>query len=153
MDGDKMSEEKNIDIESFRSGMRPLSERIRESLKNFVSGLFHRNWVEVEAEVRECTPIRPSSYTPRYQVLPKFVGYVVTFSYSVDGRKYEGITNSPDEVKPLDRFAIRYNPRQPGENNTFDSETDWTTTYSKYFTIIGILLLLFLLIRKHFFGE
>jgi len=134
--------------------MRPLSARIREALKDFVSGLFHRNWAEVEAEVRECTPIYPSSYTPHWQgTLPKFVGYVVTFSYVVNDKKYEGITNLPNEVKLHDRLAIRYNPRHPGENNTFDSETNWATTYSKYFTVIGILLLLFLLIRKHFFGE
>lgn len=154
MDGAIVDEEKNIDIEAFRSSMRPLSVRIREALRGFFSGLFHRNWAEVEAEVCECTPIAPRSYTySRQGVLPRFSGYVVTFSYRVNGKKYEGITNSPDEVKLHDKFGIRYNPKHPGENNTFDSETNWTTAYTKYFTIIMILFFLFLLFRKHFFGE
>jgi hypothetical protein len=144
-----MSEEKDIDIETF---MRPRSARIRGRLTDIFTSLLHLGWIETEAEVRECTVIR-KNYVSTTQVMPRFGGYVVTFTYSVDGKTYGGSTFSPDEVQTGDKFAIRYNPRHPEQNNSFESETNWTTTYSKWFVIIALLLVFYLFVRKYLFGD
>jgi len=151
-----MSDENNIDIETLRSSMRPLSVRIRESLTDWIGWLFHRGWVEVEAEVRDCTPIHkgPFSTLSLYKsATATFGGYVVGFTYVVQGKEYEGITNSTVEVQKHDKFAIRYNLKHPEENNTFDSETNWVVTYTKYFTVILFLFMVFLYIKEHYFGK
>ena len=153
-DADSMSNDDNFDIETLRCRMRPLSVRIRESLKDWINGVLHRDWVEVDAEVCDCTPIHRSVFsTLRRSTIAQFGGYAVCFIYVVQSRKYQGITNSPVELQEHDKFAIRYNPKHPEENNTFDSETSWTVTYTIYFTIILFLFLVFLYIGKHFYGK
>jgi hypothetical protein len=147
-----MSEKNEIDIETIRLRMRPLRERIREKLADLFSWLFHRDWAEVEAEVSDCIPIRhdPLERPTRYSGVT-IGGYVVDFTYIVEGKTYEGVSHSPVEVQKYDKFAIRYCPKHPEENDTFNSETNWTATYTKYFAIILVLILLVLFIREHFF--
>lgn len=146
-----MSEQRDVDAGIL---IREDSGKARTQFANPGGGLFHRGWLDVEAEVLECTT-PPRGCTPylaetegAYGPLP----YIVTFRYTVDGKSYEGILNSPDEVERGEKFTIRYDPSHPEKNNTFDSETNWTYTYTKIFSVVMILLMLFLFIRSYFFS-
>lgn len=145
-----MAEYHSVDIQGIS---RSFWDKIREKLRNMGSRLFHRGWVETDAEVCECT-------LPNYKTLqtvddgfpsPLLNGYVVTFTYVVNGEAYEGMTNSPDEVLKHDQFKIRYNPSHPEQNSTFDSKTNWVIGYSKYLHIFLAALLLLALIGHFFF--
>jgi len=145
-----VSEQRDIDAGIL---MRERRGKSRSILANPGLGLFHRGWVEGNAEVIACSTPVSRRYTPyqndtegSFGLLP----YVVTFRYEVKGKSYEGIINSPDEVQKGDRFIIRYDPRHPQKNNTFDSQTDWTYTYTKIFSIAMILLMGFVFIWSYF---
>lgn len=148
-----MSEQRDIDAGIL---VRKDSGKARTQFANPGGGLFHRGWVDVEAEVVECTtpgfrashPYQNDTEGP-FGVLP----YIVVFRYTVNGKSYEGILNSPDEVEKGDKFTIRCDPSHPEKNNTFDSETHWTYTYTKVFSVVMILLMLFLFIRSYFFSS
>jgi hypothetical protein len=144
-----VSEQRDVDAGIL---IREDSGKARTQFANPGSGLFHRGWVDVEAEVSDCTLIRNYIATPRDAWKP-LGGYVVGFSYEVNGKSYEGILDSPDKVAMGDKFTIRYDPRHPEKNNTFDSETHWSYTYTKIFSIGIILLMLFLFIRSCFFNS
>jgi hypothetical protein len=143
-----VSEQRDIDAGIL---MREDSGKARTQFANLCGGLFHRGWVDVEAEVSDCTLIRNYIATPRDAWKP-LGGYVVGFTYEMNGKSYEGILDSPDKVEAGDKFTIRCNPRHPEKNNTFDSETHWTYTYTKIFSIVMILLMGFLFIRSFFFS-
>lgn len=141
-----VNEDRDIDIESFR---RSRSDRLIENLKSLENSLFRRGWMEVEAEVCECI-------LPHWKTLtnlpedgfpyPLLNGYVVSFTYTVNGTTYEGVANSPDELLKHDKFKIRYNSSHPEENNTFDSASNWAVSYTKYLDFfLAVLLLLFLI--------
>lgn len=130
--------EREIDFDSFRkSRWQRLREwwQVRSHQLLFwghdAGGRFRqRGWVEAEAEVISCTAVRRSrSYFPRrygYRLsAPLLGGWIVEFKYSVDGKTYNGVTNSPCEVQQEDRFVVRYNPSRPEENNSLDSELSW----------------------------
>jgi hypothetical protein len=138
-----MSEKNDTDIETIRLRMRPLPERIRGKLADLFNSLFHRDWAEAVAVVTDCTPIHrdPLARSSRY-LDATIGGYVVGFTYIVNGKTYGGITNSPVEVQKSDEFAIRYSPQYPEVNNAFGSETNWMKTYTKYFAIILVLTFL-----------
>lgn len=110
----------------------------------------HHGWPEVEAEVTSCRIVRRSG-TYRLDVSVPF--YAVCFSYTVDGITYEGVTNSPVEVEPRDKFAIRYNPANPEENNSLESELDrpWFKEYTYLFAALLIGLLVLDLFRRYIF--
>jgi hypothetical protein len=131
--------------------LREDSGKARTLFTNLGSGLFHRGWVDVEAEVSECRLIRNYITRPRDAWKP-MGGYVIGFTYDVNGKRYQGILDSPDEVVVGDKFILRCDPRHPEKNNTSDSETHWTYTYTKIFSIAMILLMLFLFIRSYFFS-
>lgn len=141
-----MNEDRDIDIQSLR---RSRPDRIGEKLKDLESSLFRRGWMEVEAEVCECIQLGWKAWTniPDYGFPnPVLNRYIVSFTYTVNGKTYEGITNSPDELLEHDKFKIRYNPSHPEENNTFDSATNWTVRYTKYLDFfLAVLLLSFLI--------
>lgn len=143
-----MSEQRDVDAGIL---LRGDSGKARTQFANPRTGLFHRGWVDVEAEVSCCRLIRNYIATPRDAWKP-LGGYVVGFTYEVNGKGYEGILDSPDRLKVGDKFTIRCDPRHPEKNNTFDSETHWTYTYTKIFRIAMILLMLFLFIRSYFFS-
>ena len=42
----------------------------------------------------------------------------------VDGKTYDGILLSKEEVEKHGRFMIRYNPACPAENNTLETKLD-----------------------------
>jgi hypothetical protein len=131
--------------------VRERSGRSRSILRNFVREMFHRNWMETQAEVRDCTAVHSHFTTsPDTSVARGLAAYVVGFTYVVDGKSYEGILNSPDEVREGDTFVIRCDPRQPEKNNTFDSETNWTVTYTKIFSILLALIMLYGFLRSYF---
>jgi hypothetical protein len=139
-----MSDERDIDIETFRETRW---QRFRARLSDFIGRIFQRGWSETEAEVCTRTVIR----TRRYQMTSKsgmtpIGGYAVTFKYVVDGKTFDGVAISPDEVQKHDRFVIRYNPRRPEENNSFDSATSWTEGLQKYYFIFLLLVVLCLVV-------
>ena len=134
--------------------IRERRRKSRDLYANLGSGLIHRRWVEGEAEVLACsTPLSRRYASTRFEAEEsiRVMPYVVIFRYMVNGKSYEGMLNSPDKVERGDTFTIRYDPRHPEKNNTFDSETHWTYTYSKIFSIAMILLMAFLFIRSYFF--
>lgn len=117
--------EPEIDIDTFR---RTRAERFRIWLSEVVSGVTHFRWPKTTATVVTCRPVKisryhsPSRYVPYRQ--PLLTGYIVEFSYSVEGRIYTGALDSPVEVQPSDCFNIRYNPARPEENNSLSSNGD-----------------------------
>jgi hypothetical protein len=48
-------------------------------------------------------------------------------------------------------FPIRYNPRNPEENNTLDSTNSRATLVTKLLTLLLALLILFLFIKAYVF--
>jgi hypothetical protein len=113
------------------------------------SRIFHRDWVETEAEVSECRPLRSRRYYD-YSGGGAVGGYFVNFSYTVNGRSFDGVLISPAEVQEHDKFAIRYNPRSPAMNNTFESESGWVP-YLNYFVNGALLLIVLAILIIHFF--
>jgi hypothetical protein len=139
-----LSEENDIDIETLR---KPRSTRFREMLSEFIGRLSHRGWKKIEAQVRDCTLVPPSTYPSRYDGWNRIGGYAVSFTYVVNGKAYPGMLNSPVEVQAHDRFLIRYNPRHPEENNSLGSENSWVTLYTTLASAVLVLLMLFLLFK------
>jgi hypothetical protein len=146
-----VSEQGNIDAGIL---MRERRGKSRSIFANPGLGLFRRGWVEANAEVVACsTPVSWRYNAPRMggegSIRP--LPYVVTFRYEVKGKSYEGIINSPDKIKRGDTFTIRYDPRHPETNNTFDSQTDWTYTYTTIFSVVMLLLMSVVFIWSYFF--
>src|SRR6185437_3712058 len=111
------------------------------------------HWPSTEAEVTECTSVRHPRYfgSGYYVDYPLQNRYVVSFSYSVDGKSYTGVLGSPVEVKPGDRFALRYNPDQPNENNSVCSDNSPSSILTPVITAILAILFIVLLIIERFF--
>jgi len=107
-----------------------------------------QGWRDVEAEVTSCGLVRPSAGW-RWDSRPGF--YAVAFSYEVDGTSYDGATNSPVEMQRGDRFAIRYNPEHPEENNSLESECErpWFRDYLDVSYAIFLGLLLYALVSRY----
>jgi hypothetical protein len=63
----------------------------------------------------------------------------VGFTYKVNGNTYSGVLSSPVQVEPGDTFALRYNPADPKENNSLESELDrpW---FKEYTWLVGALI-------------
>jgi hypothetical protein len=69
--------------------------------------------------------------------------YVVTFTYSADGRTFKGRyrTNSPQECGH--NFEILYNPRHPSRNTGSDALTrSWLTMTAFVIAVVAILAVL-----------
>jgi hypothetical protein len=142
-----MSEEPT-DIETLQKSR---TERLEAWLAELTSHLTHHGWQTTDAEVLECRRVRmPRSYAnPVLASGPQPIlrGYVVTFSYAVDGRTYNGVLNSPVEVEPHDTFDLRYNPAQPDENNSLGSEGGLASTYAFMGAALVILMLVFFFVH------
>ncbi len=132
-----MSRETNIDIESLR---RSPWEKACDRMDVLFGWLRKRGWVEAEAEVIECASAEScTSYCDCEGPIPS---YVVTFTYAVDGVDYKGMTISPVEVELQSKMPIRYDPRHPAQNNSFDSETDWVKPVSRVEEVLVLCLVL-----------
>jgi hypothetical protein len=110
------------------------------------------HWLETEAEVTDCTFARQSYEIDAAGMDTDLAHYVVTFTYKVNGTTYSGVLSSPAEVQPHDTFAIHYNPADPKENNSLESELDrpW---FKEYTWLVGALIvaaMLFDLVRRYF---
>jgi hypothetical protein len=146
-----LTDSNDIDIETLRQSrwirlLAPVSE--------LYSQLSHLHWHKAEAHVIDCTPIGAT----RYPMLPedgwtRIGGYTVTFSYSVGGRTYKGLTESSFKVETHDTFPIRYNPRHPEENNTVGSINSRASLFAKFLTPVLALLIVFLFIKAFVFGK
>ena len=106
-------------------------------------------WSETEAEVVTCTLIR-NRYTGLYSKSgsgPILSGWSVTFKYVVHGKTYDGVLVSREEVEVSGKFAIRYNPENPVENNTLESELGWFDGFAvAVYDAVLILLLASLIV-------
>lgn len=133
-----MSESQNIDIESLR---RTRWEKVCDRVDVLFGWIGKRGWVAADAEVIECVASR---YHADYRTgAPSLVGaYMVAFAYKVDGKRYEATTISPDKVEPGEKMTIRYNPRHPAQNDSFDSETDWAAPAAKVEEVLALGFLL-----------
>jgi hypothetical protein len=141
-----MSESRNIDIETLRQSRW---ERVCDRTDVLFGWMRKRGWREAEAEVVECIPTR---FHPSYRTgaAPLVGGYVVTFNYEVDGKRHEGTTISPDPVELHSKVTVRYNPRHPERNNSFDSETEWAEPAAKVEEVLGLCFLLFAVVVYFF---
>jgi hypothetical protein len=128
-----MGDVRDIDIETF--GKSRLT-RLREKLGDLVCSFSRRGWKQTDARIENCAAM---------QVIDGFGGYAVALSYEVDGESYQADAVSPVEVEKGDTIKIRYNPRHPEQNNSFDSETNWTSPAFRIRTILMVLVLLGLL--------
>jgi hypothetical protein len=142
-----MSTESNIDIESLQ---RSRWKKARDRMDVLFGWVRQRGWVEAEAEVLACVPGRTHVVGRSGWGGPVAGGWVVTFIYIVDGKSYEGTTISQEKVEPGEIISVRFNPRRPAQNDSFDSETDWTVPVSH---VEMALLALFVLgaILMHYF--
>jgi len=103
-----------------------------------IGNVLHHGWPEVEAEVTECRFVHASAGS---RIGDQVLGhYAVGFAYKVDGITYEGVTSSPVEVQRHDKFAIRYNPEHPAENNSLASVCD-RAWFKDYQAVVGGLIL------------
>ena len=110
------------------------------------------HWLETEAEVTDCTFARQSYEIDGAGMDTDLTHYVVTFTYKVNGTTYSGVLSSPVQVEPGDTFLLRYNPADPKENNSLESELDrpW---FKEYTWLVGALIvgaMLFDLVRRYF---
>lgn len=139
-----MSESGNIDIESFR---RSRWQKLCDRAEVLFGWLRKRGWVETEAEVIDCIAAKSrifhSSRAYDQTEGPVVSGYVVTFTYEVDGNHYEATTISPEEFEVHSKIKILYNPRHPAQNDSFESETDWVKPLANLEVVfaLGILLI------------
>ena len=110
------------------------------------------HWLETEAEVTDCTFARFKAYIDGAGVDDDLAHYSVGFTYKVDGTTYSGVLSSPVQVESGDTFLLRYNPADPKENNSLESELDrpW---FKEYTWLVGALIvaaMLFDLVRRYF---
>lgn len=128
-----MNRERTIDIETRfqrwlewrRSHVLTLRAWWKDAIGRFRQG----DWSETQAQVVSCTPVRSTYYGTSRDGWAPTGGWAVNFAYTAAGKKFEGIFNSRNEVEMGDTFAIRYNPANPEENNTLDSELGWFNGY------------------------
>jgi hypothetical protein len=152
--------EKEIDFETFqKSRWQRLSDRLL-LWGHDVGGRFRqKGWIETEAEVVSCSPVRRSRYyvhslhSPS-SVWPALGGWIVEFRYTINGRTYDGATNAPCELQPGEKFPVRYNPSRPEENNSLDSELSWVRgpivlVYEIFLALILLGALVIDLLHKH----
>jgi hypothetical protein len=115
-----------------------------------IENALHHGWPEIEAEVIDCKYIHGSTGSHGgYGILAH---YAVGFAYKADGIAYQGATTSSAEVRRHDKFAIRYNPEHPEENNSFASECDrpWFKDYLYLVSALIIGLMLYGFVQRHF---
>lgn len=125
-----------------------------ERLADCFAGITHFGWHTATATVLSCKPVRRryafsrAQYLPpfRGQELPALVGYIVEFSYIVNGTKYTGVLDSLYEVECGDEFHIRYNPAVPRENNSLGSSGDTDSRIASFTTPLLVTLLLVALV-------
>ncbi len=125
-----MSKERNIDYETFqKTRLERLSDwradhitKVRGWWKDALGLFTQRGWSETKAEVISCTPVRTRYHGGWRSGWVGPGGWAVAFRYVVDGKGFDGIFNSMDEVEASDTFSIRYNPMRPEENNTLESK-------------------------------
>jgi hypothetical protein len=136
--------EPEIDIETLR---RSRTDRLAEWLEQAASPITHIGWHTAPAKVTACRPVRKYQYyTTHYPSFPILTGYIVEFSYVVNGRTFTGVLDSPVEVQPGDTFDIRYNPANPQENNSLGSSGDSGARIATLTTSILLLVVLITLL-------
>ena len=97
------------------------------------------HWAQTEAEVTDCTFVRQKYEFDAAGMDTDLAHYVVAFTYKVGGTTYSGVLSSPVEVERGDTFSLRYNPADPKENNSLESELDrpW---FKEYTWLVGGLI-------------
>lgn len=126
-----MSTEKNLDYETlcksrterFCDWRLGIAHDFRDWRKDVTGRFTQRGWLETEAEVTSCSSI-PQHYS-RFGATTNLSGWAVGFAYVVSGKTYDGILMSRDKLEKHDRFAIRYNPDQPAENDSLETKLGW----------------------------
>jgi hypothetical protein len=117
--------------------MASLEQALRKDLPH--------HWVETEAEVTDCTFVKTRWYVDGSGVDEQIPHYTVGFTYNVSGTAYSGVLSSPVQVEPGDTFLLRYNPDDPKENNSLESELDrpW---FKEYTWLVGALIVAAMLV-------
>ncbi len=131
-----MGEVRNIDVENFRKSR---SARLREQLVDLACRFSHRGWIEADARIEICGAMEVLDFGSTG-------GHAVVLSYEVDGMRYEAEAISLVKAEKGEIVKIRYNPRNPEQNNSFGSETNWTSPVFRIGTILMVLMLLGLLL-------
>lgn len=143
-----MNEDRDIDIATFRRSRlerfldwrRKRAFGFRKWRRDTIGRFTQRGWCETEAAVVSCSAIRQRFYTSR-EVPFSFGRWVISFTYIVGEKSYDGILSANDEVRPGDKFTIRYNPDCPDENDTLASK--WDSLDGPILVIYDALLVLF----------
>src|SRR6516162_7644469 len=79
--------------QQFREWRQARAQRFSNWRKDVVGRFTQRGWIETQAEVTSCKPLRTHYYSN--QAYASLGGWAVTFNYYVDGKTYDGITVSP----------------------------------------------------------
>ena len=96
------------------------------------------DWINARATIIACELRAPKGLTLEGEYCPP--GYLVTFSYSVDGQTFKGTyrANSPQECGH--DFEILYNPKHPSRNTGSDGLTQsWVTMTAFVLVVIALL--------------
>jgi hypothetical protein len=109
--------------ERIREWRHGLAHRFRASRKDAVGRFTQKGWIETEAEVTSCTAHERRYYVNK-SAAPSLSGWAVGFAYVVNGKSYDGVLISKEEVQKRGKFMIRYNPECPAENNTLETKLD-----------------------------
>jgi len=148
-----LDDDRNFDIVTLR---RPRRVKLSNWFGSSFRWIAKCGWIQVEAEVQECLkPTRTSIHKAPYYLEPQLLAgeNLIAFTYSVEGKTYTGILSSKDEVQKGDKFPIRCNPRNPAENNSMDSKTNWTVSYTKILDVVLIALFLALIVWNYFLNK
>jgi hypothetical protein len=114
-------------LERFLDWRRKRIRAFETWRKDAIGRFTQRGWSEAEAEVVSCHASRTVRLWAgeKYPAMTPTVGaWAVAFKYTANGKEYDGFSVSPVRVEKGDRFSLRYNPENPQENNTIDSETE-----------------------------
>lgn len=156
-----MSRDSDIDYETFKSRQdrfkdwrNTLAHGFRDWRKDALGRFTQRGWLQAEAEVTSCKPARRRYYFSRYSIPPRLDGWAVAFTYVVEGKTYDGLLLSKEEVEKHSRFMIRYNPHCPVENNTLETKLDLIDgfvigAYDVFLVLILLSLVLVGFFLKH----
>jgi hypothetical protein len=109
------------------------------------------HWLETEAEVTDCEYTRISYTVSGAGIDDDLAHYAVGFTYNVNGTTYTGELSSPVQVERGDKFLLHYNPTDPKENNSLESELDrpWFKDYTYVFGALVLGLMLYGLIHQY----
>lgn len=100
----------------------------------------HDGWLETEAKVTGCKVSRSYRNLGGYST--------VSFTYVVNGVKYEGGLVCGDEMLEGETFPIHYDPNHPERNDAEMGNGNWAQWYTWLLTAVGLVLFVYFWLKR-----